>query len=73
MKWYEIWPRPKGWVKKILRNLRPNFVKDPFEGWLKFNIVCIDAREWNDAKGYIMLKKPFFYQGSKFGKYLTKF
>jgi hypothetical protein len=35
-KWYKIWFRLKGWVKKIFSILLLNFVKEPYKSWLKF-------------------------------------
>jgi hypothetical protein len=59
-KQFEILPRPKGWVYKILRTLLPNFVK----GVLKSKPFYINDSEQNESEVQLMLKKPFFNQSS---------
>jgi hypothetical protein len=59
-KWYKIWSRPKGWVKKIFQTLPSNFVKGHYKSCLKFHPFCMNESEENEAKGYFMLKKLLF-------------
>ncbi len=58
--------------KKIL-TLPPNLIKSLKNSWLKFNSFCIDKKWAKWSQGSFMIKKPFFYQPSKWREYLTNF
>ncbi len=40
-KWYEICPRPKGWVQKMFQTTQPNFVKGVCVCVFVFVYVCV--------------------------------
>jgi len=59
--------------KKTFQTLPPNLIKGPYKSWLTFCPFCMDEKERNEANSSFILKKPFFYHGSKFNEYFVKF